>query len=355
VKKSASSIRVWRVLAGEAEATARLTVVAVDRQALRDTDNPVIAVVRIDGRSGVMLSGSLAAESVALVTDWKKDAVPVSGLEIDYDCATNRLARYAEFLHTLRAQMPHDMTLTITALPSWMGSNDLPKVLAEVDDSVLQVHSVMSPIKGLFDRTTAYKWAQAWSALSPVPFRLALPTYWSRVSWNADGRVASIESETGRYGTDGESRELLIEPKEVAALLADLRRAPPHHLAGIAWFRLPTAMDQRAWSWQTWRAVMLGQPLHASLPVVRFADDQSGARNVYLRNSGDLDAKLPSQVSIAGQGCDLADAMTPYSLERQTNRVRFSLKSDDLLRSGEERLIGWIRCTSPDLEAHVSF
>jgi len=353
---AASSIRVWRVLAAEAEAKAGLTEFAVDRQALRQMKNPVIVVIRIEGRSGTtQLGDNLAAASVALAADWKKDGVPVRGIEIDYDCATNRLLHYRDFLRLIRARIPRGMTLSITALPSWMGSNDLPKVLAEVDESVLQVHSVMSPSKGLFDRATAYKWARAWSALSSGPFRLALPTYWSRVSWNEDGRVVSIESEVDRYGTDGVGRELLVEPKEVAALIADLRRVPLRNWMGIAWFRLPTAADQRAWSLQTWRAVMLGQPLRAALPVVRFRNDRSGARDVYLRNEGDLDAKLPSQVSISGQACEFADAMAPYNLERRTNVIQFLLRSDDVLRSGEERLIGWIRCTSPNLEAHVSF
>ncbi len=350
VRESTSSIHVWRVLAAEAENTAGLTVFAVDRQALRETGKPVIAVIRIDG-----LGDNLAAASVALTDDWKKDDLPVRGLEIDYDCPVSRLARYRDFLHQLRARMPGEMTLSITALPSWMGNNDLPQVLAEVDESVLQVHSVMSPGKGLFDRATAYKWAQVWSEISPKPFRLALPTYWSRVSWNEEGRVVSIESEADRYGTEGTGREILVEPKEVAAFLADLRRAPPHHLTGIAWFRLPTAADQRAWSSQTWRAVMLGQPLRATLPVVHFGEDQSGARNVYLRNEGGLDARLPSQVSISGQGCEFADAMAPYSVMRQTSVVEFRLRSDDMLRSGDERLIGWIRCTGGDLGAHVSF
>ena len=356
LKTSASSIRVWGVLAAEAESKAGLTTFAVDRQALRETGNPVIAVIRIDGRSdSTQLSDNLAAASVALANDWNKDGLPVHGVEIDYDCALNRLARYRDFLRQLRAHMPPEMTLSITALPSWRESNDLPQVLAEVDETVLQVHSVMSPSKGLFDRTTAYKWAQAWSGVSSKPFRLALPTYWSRVTWNGDGRVVSIESETARYGSEGTGREILVEPKEVAAFLADLHRAPPPHLTGIAWFRLPTAADQRAWSSQTWRAIMLGQPLHASLPGVRFGEDQSGARNVYLQNQGGLDAKLPSRVSISGHGCEFADAMAPYSVERQTKLIEFRLRSDNLLRSGEQKLIGWVRCTGTHLGAHVSF
>ncbi len=353
---SASSIRAWRVLAAEAEGKVHLTKIAVDRQALRQAGNPVIAVIRIDGRIDATLRDEeLAAQIVAFAADWKKDGVPLRGIEIDHDCASSRLANYKDFLRRLRAQMPRGLTLSITALPSWMGNADLPKVLAAVDETILQVHSVMSPKKGLFDRTAAYKWAREWSALSSRPFRLALPTYWSRISWNEDGRVVAIESEVNRYGTDPVGREILIEPKDVAALIADLRRTSPRHLMGIAWFRLPIATDRRAWSSQTWRAVMLGLPLHATNPVVHFGSDRSGARDVYLRNEGGLDAKLPSHVSISGQGCEFADAMPPYNIERQTNVVQFLLTRDDLLRSGEERLIGWIRCSGPQLEAYVSF
>ena len=354
--ESASSIQVWRVLAAEAGAKADLTTISIDVEALRRLGKPVVAVIRIDGRrSTAPLNDKLAEKSVELAAEWRKDGVPVRGIELDYDCATDRLPRYRDFLHRLRARLPRDLRLSITALPSWIGSNDLSKLLSEVDETVLQVHSVMSPNKGLFDRATAYKWAQAWSALSPVPFRIALPTYWSRVSWNADGRVDSIESEVARYGTGPVGRELLVQPGEVSLLVAELQRERPRTLTGIAWFRLPTSLDRRAWTWRTWHAVMKGRTLRAGVPSVRFKADQTGAKDVYLFNESDVDAKLPDQVLVSAQGCEFADAMPPYDLERQTDVVRFFLKSDDLLRAGQERLIGWVRCSSEKLDAHVSF
>ena len=355
LSESGSSIRAWRVLAAESKSTAELTKIIVNRQALHQMQKPVVAVIRIDGRSGVTLLGNtLVTESVALATDWKKDGIPVRGIEIDYDCATARLKDYQDFLRLLREDMPKNMTLSITALPSWMASNDLPKLLTEVDETILQVHSVMNPSKGLFDRASALRWAQEWSTLSPVPFRLALPTYWSRVSWNEQGQVSSIESEVDRYGSDPKSRELVVDPNEVALLIAELKRKPPENLVGIAWFRLPTASDHRAWTARTWHAVMLGEPLQAALPIVHFKVNKTGVRDIYLLNESGLDAKLPSRVAISGKGCEFADAMPPYNLQRQMNLVQFFINSDDLLRSGEERLIGWIRCSSPQLEAHVS-
>ncbi len=89
--------------------------------------------------------------------------------------------------------------------------------------------------------------------------------------------------------------------------------------------------------------------------MVIFEADHGGANDVYLVNKSELDAKLPSQVSISAQGCEFADAMPPYDLEQQTKMVRFSSTSDHLLRAGEKQLIGWIRCSSKALVAHVSF
>ncbi len=276
LRESAPAIRAWRVLAAEADANANLTDIFINRQAVREIAKPVVAVIRINGRPGTTpLAKRLAAESAALIADWKKDGIPVLGLEIDYDCATDRLGWYRDFLRLLRLQMGRGMVLSITDLPSWMGSGDLPSLLAEVDETVLQVHSVMSPQKGLFDRTTAHRWAQAWSRLSPVPFRLALPTYWSRVSWNDVGQVASIESETARYGTDSVARELVVDPLAVSSLVAELRRTPPSHLLGFAWFRLPTAEDRRAWTPGTW------QRCHA-----RTGSADGSARRAF-RNGGD--------------------------------------------------------------------
>lgn len=354
--ESASSIRLWRVLAAEAEGGADLTKISVDRQTLRRTGKPVIAVIRIDGRRrGIALNDLLSMHSTALAADWKKDGVPVHGIEIDYDCATKQLALYRTFLRSLRQLMGRDMTLSITALPSWMGSSDLPGLLTEVDEVILQVHSVMSSKKGLFDQARAVDWAQAWSALCPVPFRVALPTYWSRVTWNGEGRVMAIESEVARYGTDPESRELIVEPAEVSSVVTELRRRRPHRLVGFAWFRLPTRDDQRSWTIRTWQAVMRGQPIEATTPVVRFQMDQTGARDVYLQNKSDVDRKLPPQVLIWAKGCESADALPLYSPERERDRIRFVLEGNDLLRSGEERLVGWIRCADGRWEGRASF
>jgi hypothetical protein len=134
-----------------------------------------------------------------------------------------------------------------------------------------------------------------------------------------------------------------------------LQQHPPRNLVGIAWFRLPIESDQRAWSWQTWRAVMLGRTLGDPLLGVHFQTDEVGARSVYLVNEGDIDAKYPRLISIPGQGCGFADALPPYELERQGNEVEFLLREENLLRPRQKRMIGWVRCSAEELGAHVSY
>ena len=331
IKEATPAVRAWRVLAAEVDAAGHVTPVAVNWEALRGTGKPVIAVVRMQ-------------RLVNVVQNW-----PVNGIEIDYDCATSQLRAYQDFLHALSGKTP----LSITALPSWMDSSELPGLLDEVDESVLQVHSVMNAKKGLFDRRTAYGWARQWAGMSSKPFRIALPTYWSKVSWNSEGKVEAVESEATRYGIGDESHELFVEPGEVSAFVAELRKAPIRGLEGIAWFRLPTNEDERAWTLQTWRAVMEGRTMTRAVPVVRVKQGAEGLRDVYLQS--DRDGRLPAEILVASQGCEFADAMEPYTLDRERERVRFRLRGDDaILRAGQERMVGWVRCTGKELEAHVS-
>ncbi len=348
LRSSAADIQEFRVLAAEVDTRAQMTKIVVDRQALREVNQPVIAVVRIDGHNDIAaLTPNLTNEIAAIAHGWTR------GIEIDYDCPTARLPSYRSFLRLLRKRLPSDLTLSITALPSWMGSEETPQLLAEVDESVLQVHSVMSPKRGLFDRSTAYRWTRDWSKISARPFRVALPTYWSRVTWTSVGRVTAIESEVNRYGDDGDGRELVVAPSEVSSLVAELRKARVRNLTGIAWFRLPTADDRRAWSQRTWNAVMRGEALHESKTVVHFTRTRNGADDVSLRNEGEVDVKLPQQVSLSGQTCEAADALPPYDLVRNDSGLSFVSRGDDLLRSGRERTIGWIRCSEGGLESRV--
>ena len=85
--------------------------------------------------------------------------------------------------------------LSITALPAWIPNPALPELLGKPDGVVLQVHFVSGPENNLIEPETAGSWVKSFSKLSPVPFRVALPLYGYRVTWDANGKVAAVEGE----------------------------------------------------------------------------------------------------------------------------------------------------------------
>jgi len=345
VHESSSSIHAWRVLAAEVNAGGGWLNIAAGQDALRNSGKPVIAVIRMN-----RIDDKLAVEAAALAAQWN-----VRGIEIDYDCGTESLPRYRDFLRQLRRTLDRRYSLSITALPSWLGSRDLPDVLSEADESILQVHSVMNPKQGLFNKTVAWDWARKWSPQTTKPFLIALPTYWSRVTWNQAGRVTAIESEVSRLGADETTQELFVDPGEVSSFITELQRNPPPHLQGIAWFRLPASQDERAWDTSTWQAVMQGRAVPQARPVIRVQTEAMGASNLYLVNPASIAGRLPAEISVSAQGCQLADAMPGYTLEWRNDGFRFRLQAPDILRARQRRLVGWVRCTGKDLTTHVSF
>lgn len=190
-ERSADLVRAWRVLLAEADSAGRWVTVAVPWNALQATDRPVVAVIRIDGRLDEARMPVLLDRIVATLD---RPAGTITGLEIDYDCPTSRLAGYAGFLAVLRQRLPASLKLSITALPTWKNSPALDLLGTSLDEVVLQVHAVDDPHRGLFDPDQAEKWIHAFARRVARPLRVALPTYDVRVTWR-DGRLASVEGE----------------------------------------------------------------------------------------------------------------------------------------------------------------
>lgn len=339
--RSNPAVAGWRVLAAEWRDSGKLERSQPDFAALQAAKRPLVAVFRLEGQ--LTDYRPVTAALLQVVAQWRNADLKLAGVELDHDCPISQLTPYGEFLHLVRRALG-GTPLSITALPAWLGRPELPALLREVDEAVLQVHAVMNPRRGLFAADQALRWIRRWAAISPMPFRVALPNYGSRVSWNEAGLVTSIESEVERYGYDAASRELFASPTEVARLLQDLRRAPPAGLRGFVWFRLPTALDRRAWTLATWHAVMAGKPLPSNITGALRSSGVAGAEDVLVVNQGRIDAELPARIEVAGQGCGLAESLPGYRLERIAGGLRFQLKEPVLLRAGEQRVIGWVRC-----------
>lgn len=352
MQASAGAITQWRVLAAQTDGSGRFRAVDADRAALRASGQPVMLVLRIDGQLPQWDENALLDGALAAWRDWRGSGVPLAGLEIDHDCGNARLPAYAHFLQRLHAALGAGTTLSITALPAWLHAAALDQVLAQVDQSVLQVHAVRDPRAGLFDPALAQRWADDYAGRSTKPFLIALPDYGSRVSWDEQGRLSSVESETDVLDDRDDARELLASPQQVAGFLRALRDDPPPHLLGIAWFRLPTAQDRRAWSLGTWLAVIRGQPLQTRLVAIARLGSAPGAPDIWLDNRGPIDAMLPSRIRLPA-ACTMADGINGYQLLRQADGLWLQRTQMGLLHGGQRRDVGWARCAIGGEQLHV--
>jgi len=346
LSQSAPMVRAWRVLAAETEARDGFLITSADAQALAGVGRPVVAVMRINGSRLPADVPELSQRMSVLVSGWRTAGVQVAGIEIDYDCPSARLLQFGRFLKLFRAGAG-GLPISVTAVPAWTASPDLSAVLAEVEETVLQVHSILGPEHGLFDPARARQWVEDWSLRTSTPFRVALPDYWSRVTWNRRGQVTAVESEISRYGPLDGGKELLVMPEDVGQFVRWVQGRGMARLRGLVWFRLPTAGDRRTWSTATWHAVMEGQQIEPAAPVAFLKTAPGGASDVYVGNRGEIDSRLPGLVEVVAQDrCAAADSLPPYSLEWHGSRLLFRLKDPQMLEGKREILIGWTRCAS---------
>jgi hypothetical protein len=339
---AAPLVRQWRVLAAETDGAGRLQSFAIDPGAL--AGRPAALVVRIDGRLSRLDGDDLIEGIAALVGRWRAEGLTPAALEIDHDCGSAALSAYAEFLARLRRRLP-GLRLAITALPAWPAGGTRDRLFDQADEIVLQVHAVEDPRRGLFDPQRARRWIAA-LARDGRPFRVALPTYGSRVAWRADGRLMAVVSERPLLAGGVEPRELIASPAAVADLLEDLARDPPAGFRGVAWFRLPTAADRRSWSLDTWRAVV-GGTLPAGMVTLSTDADPAGFTRLVLVNDGALDAELPLRIDLP-PGCVDADGINGYALERDGSRPILVRQQAGLLPGHRRQPIGWMRCALPE-------
>ncbi|KNH47150.1 DUF3142 domain-containing protein [Pseudomonas lini] len=344
LRDSRADFSTLRVLALQAFPQAGWSRARIDPALLKRDGRPLIAVIRLDGQLKGLDQDEVTAQIQQVLSDWQGQGLILSGVEIDHDAGNARLLAYREFLTHLRAVLPASLPLSITALPAWLDSPELPALLATVDSSVLQVHAVSDPRRGLFDPNQARQWARAWSRITSKPFYLALPAYGVALLPGASG-APIVESEVS-IDRGGDRRELLADPLQLSKLGAELRADPPAHLAGLIWFRLPLVNDRRAWSLTTLIAVARGDTLDSRMGLKLSAQD--GLYDIGVSNQGNLDSAWPERLTLAVQGCDGADALAGYALQQRPDLLTFTRLREGRIPAGGQRAIGWARCATID-------
>ena len=293
-------------------------------------------VIRIDGAQADIDSSELQREITLLRTVLGSDAK----LELDFDCASSQLPRYAKLLAALKQS---GEIIRITALPSWHSSAALPKVLALCDHVTLQVHAVENPkpgaSSGLFDPVRALQWLSDFDAICPCDLSVALPTYGAVRYSDSNGKsLIRHESEFSPRENFGEL--LMPDARELKRFLTQLDSKQWRKLKRIVWFRLTFPNDKLALAPQSVAALVKNQPLLAKIIAFQ-APNRVGGFDVFLRNDGNLAGRLPDRIEVLN-ACS-AEGLAGYAFSgAQLVREKFAE-----LKPGKVLAVGWIRaCNS---------
>jgi hypothetical protein len=353
IESNSDLVSTWRVLAAQARPDGRLVATVINKAVLQRSQRPVVLVIRIDGQLQKFDSTRLQGDILELYRLWVAEGLPVAGIEIDFDCATSRLPEYSRFLTGLRSGLDAKARLSITALPAWLTSPALGDLLSHADESILQVHSVEHPGSGgLLDPGKARQWIVRYAEITPRVFRVALPTYGSRIGFDDYGNLAFVESETALGRGSTTSHELTVQPQAVKDLLDHMKRSAPKKLLGFSWFRLPTNSDTRAWSAATWRALVLDQPLTRQPRIEARGTPDPRLFDLVMSNPGPTDVPLPSRIPLPTT-CTDADGANEYEATTIDGGLTLSRAHPSLLHPGSELPLGWTRCThNPTGELH---
>jgi hypothetical protein len=340
-----------RVLAVQIHPLEGLVRARVDTHLLAADARPVVAVLRLDGTLATLDRSLVESALDQIISGWRREQVKLVGIEFDYDCATSKLTAYTEFITDIRSGLARDLSVSITVLPTWIGSRALPRLLGTVDQAVLQVHSVTSAEHGLFDPQQARGWIESFARHSPHPFWIALPAYGAGLVHASDGSLR-VESETP-LSIIGERTELRVDPVIASAFLRTLERDRPQGVLGVVWFRLPLRDDSRVWALPTLRAVIRDAPLTEDIALQMRVSGP--ARDLVVRNIGTLDVNMPARISLSPGDCSAADALAGYTFQRTPAGLEFRRSGAARLAPDGERVIGWLRCRNPESEVmHAS-
>lgn len=117
----------------------------------------------------------------------------IGGVQLDFDCATRLLPKYADLLRQLRRALPAGTVLSITALPTWFGSPDLRDLVRQVDFYCpqfyeTQIGRTLAEAQPVADVRALARGLAAASRLN-TPFFAGIPTYGHAFIFDDGGRL----------------------------------------------------------------------------------------------------------------------------------------------------------------------
>lgn len=269
IQQAAPSVEHFLILAGELERAAgqwKCTTVEVDWTSFAAAGKRVWLVYRIHA-GGLEEQGwparSFAGLVAGSVSEARSAGVDVEGVQVDYDCPTEHLARYREWLREVSKHL-QDTAISITALPAWLTQPAFTDLVSGLDHFVLQLHSLEKPVSAdsaysLCNVDNFPRWMEQ-ASRARIPFYVALPTYGYRVYFDGTGAFSGVGAEAPREAPRGHGyRDVYADPEVMAAAVTLMMANPLNCFHGIAWFRLPVRADRMNWTWPVLQQVMKGE------------------------------------------------------------------------------------------------
>lgn len=294
-------------LAAERESNGAWTAVPPDWQALRESGTQLSPGLRVGVPSQPLptLAGEILTKVRRIETQSKSAAVPLAEWQLDLDCPLSRLEEYRGLMRILSMDDPARWW-SFTALPDWLQNPAFAGLAAITGRFVLQVHALKLPApdetSGLMcDPARARQWVARAGKIG-VPFRVALPTYASRVFFDSTNRVLDVAGEDGAEdGPSGTVRQVLVrsDAAALAPLMADWLRHPPAACTGVIWYRLPVPGDRWNWKIEGLREVTAGR-VPASHITVTALPDPAGFYRIEATAHGPVEARLPTRIEVSG-------------------------------------------------------
>ncbi len=341
---SHSEFSVLHILVSEMELNGKIIDINPDYSFLVSNQCKIIPVFRINGQSPDSSWNTVILHIDTIIKQIKEKNVPIQGIEIDYDCASSKLSSYAVALHKIRQSIDSNLSLSITALPSWINEPNLPLVLIECNYSVLQVHSVIGPQNGIFNNKFAFNNILRYNSITPVPFRVALPAYSSLIQFDESGKAVSVENEIVRtFRNRSNAKECEVDPVILHDMIQKINRKSLKKLKGYVWFRLPVIEDRRSWALPTLLSVVNNEKLYSHLKII--SERKNGIFDLKVKNEGNIDAKI-SSIDVSAVNCSIEEPLSNFSIIKVQHALRFTLLSPLKIKAGHTIPVGWLKCDS---------
>ncbi len=222
--------------------------------------------LRIGPYSGPFAESDQTAQFISglatdIVAESRAARCEAAELQIDFDCASSKLAGYQCWIRAVAARVA-PTPVTITVLPSWMDSREFAPLARAAGGFVLQVHSLERPravdeAVTLCDTGAACRWVEQAGRVG-VPFRVALPTYGYVMTYRESGEFIGLiaEADAPDLAPGTVVKVVHSDPAAMAQLVRTWNMDRPATMQGVIWYRMPVAGDRLNWAWPTLARVM---------------------------------------------------------------------------------------------------